>query len=107
MRPSDLVLNVHLQPSGKAEAVAPTVGLYFTERPPRARPMLIKLENDRALDIPPGARDFMVEDDFRLPIDVDVLAVYPHAHYLGTLLEAYATLPDGSRRGRSGFRNGT
>jgi len=27
-----------------------------------------------------------------------VLAVYPHAHYLGKLLEAYATLPDGERR---------
>jgi tetratricopeptide (TPR) repeat protein len=60
--------------------------------------MLIKLENDRALDISAGDRDFAVADDFRLPVDVDVLAVYPHAHYLGTLLEAYATLPDGSRR---------
>ena len=27
----------------------------------------------------------------------DVIAVYPHAHYLGTLLEGFATLPDGSR----------
>jgi tetratricopeptide (TPR) repeat protein len=29
---------------------------------------------------------------------VDVLAVYPHAHYLGRLLEGYVTLPDGSRK---------
>src|SRR5262249_53880220 len=49
-------------------------------------------------DIPPGARDFLISDDFRLPLDVDVLAVYPHAHYLGKLLEAFAILPDGSRR---------
>jgi Flp pilus assembly protein TadD len=95
---SDLILNVHLQPSGKVEDVAPTVGLYFTDRPPTALPMLLKLENDRALNIPAGERDYMVADDFRLPVDVDVLAVYPHAHYLGTLLEAFATLPDGSRR---------
>ena len=60
--------------------------------------MLLKLENDRALDIPPSKPDFPIADDFRLPVDVDVLAVYPHAHYLGKLLEAYATLPDGSRR---------
>ncbi len=33
-----------------------------------------------------------------MPIDVDVLAVYPHAHYLGKVLEAYATLPDGTRK---------
>lgn len=28
---------------------------------------------------------------------MDVLAVYPHAHYLGHVLEAYATLPNGKR----------
>ena len=44
------------------------------------------------------AQDFVISDNFRLPLDVDVLAVYPHAHYLGKLLEAFATLPDGSRR---------
>src|SRR5262249_36762766 len=48
--------------------------------------------------IPPGARDFLVGDDFRLPLDVDVLGVYPHAHYLGKVLEGYATLPGGSRQ---------
>ena len=95
---SDLVLNVHMKPSGKPESVQPYLGLYFTDEPPAKRPMLVKLENDRALDIPAGARDFQVSDDFRLPADVDVLAVYPHAHYLGTLLEGFATLPDGSRR---------
>jgi tetratricopeptide (TPR) repeat protein len=31
-------------------------------------------------------------------MDADILAVYPHAHYLGKLLEAYATLPTGERR---------
>jgi tetratricopeptide (TPR) repeat protein len=31
-------------------------------------------------------------------MDLDVLAVYPHAHYLATLMEAYATLPDGTRK---------
>ncbi len=43
-------------------------------------------------------RDFPVSDDFRLPMDADILAVYPHAHYLGKLLEAYATLPGGARK---------
>jgi tetratricopeptide (TPR) repeat protein len=31
-------------------------------------------------------------------MDADILAVYPHAHYLGKLLEAYATLPGGARK---------
>jgi Flp pilus assembly protein TadD len=60
--------------------------------------MLLQLEHDGALDIPPGDRDFLVSDDFRMPLDADLLAVYPHAHYLGKLLEGYATLPDGTRR---------
>ena len=93
----DLVLNVHLQPSGKREEVRPSVGLYFTDHPTTKFPMLVQLEHDGALDIPPGDADFLVTDDFRLPMDADALAVYPHAHYLGKLLEGYATLPDGRR----------
>src|SRR5438046_550166 len=50
---NDLVLNVHLRPSGKPENVRPIVGLYFTAEAPTRAPMLVKLENDRALDIPP------------------------------------------------------
>ena len=94
---NDLILNAHLQPSGKPEIVQPSVGLYFTDKPPKHFPVLLQLEHDGALNIPPGARDFLISDDFRLPVDADVLAVYPHAHYLGNLLEGYATLPDGKR----------
>ena len=93
-----LVLNTHIQASGKTEQIAPKVGLYFTDKPPTRFPLLIQLENDNALNIPAGARDFAVADDFRIPVDVDALAVYPHAHYLGHVLEAYATLPGGTRR---------
>ena len=95
---NELVLNMHLQPSGKKEEVRPSIGLYFTDQPRTKFPLLIQLENDQALDIPAGARDFTISDDFRLPMDADVLAIYPHAHYLGKLLEAWATLPDGSRK---------
>jgi tetratricopeptide (TPR) repeat protein/mono/diheme cytochrome c family protein len=94
---NDLVLNVHFHPTGKPEVVQPSVGLYFTDEPPTRFPMLIQIEHDRALNVAPGVRDFLVSDDFRLPVDATVYAVYPHAHYLGTLLEGYATLPDGSR----------
>jgi Flp pilus assembly protein TadD len=94
---NDLVLNAHLQPSGKPEEIQPSIGLYFTDKAPAQFPVLIQLEHDGALNIPPGARDFLISDDFRLPMDVQILAVYPHAHYLGKLLEAYATLPGGKR----------
>jgi Tetratricopeptide repeat len=95
---NNLVLNAHLQPSGKPETIRPVVGLYFTDQKPQKFPILIQLEHDGALNIPPGAHDFLVSDDFKLPRDVNVLAVYPHAHYLGHVLDAYATLPNGERK---------
>jgi tetratricopeptide (TPR) repeat protein len=95
---TDLVLNLHLQSTGKTESVQAEIGLYFSPHPPTRFPMLIQLEHDGAIDIPAGDRSFSVTDELRLPDDVNVLAIYPHAHYLGKLVEAWATLPDGSRK---------
>jgi len=94
---ASLILNMHMRPSGKEETVQPAVGFYFTSQPPSLHPMLLQLEHDGALDIPPGARDFAVDDHLTLPVGVEVLAVYPHAHYIGKQVEAWATLPDGMR----------
>ncbi|MGH9454653.1 MAG: tetratricopeptide repeat protein, partial [Terriglobia bacterium] len=94
---TDLILNVHMQPIGKPETLQAKVGLYFTDQPPTKHPMLIQLENDGALDIPPGDKNFVITDQFTLPIDVYAYGVYPHAHYLGKDLEGNATLPDGTR----------
>ncbi len=94
---TDLVLNLHLQPTGKPEVIRPVVGLYFTDTPPRRFPMLLQLEDDGAIDIPPGASDYVVTDHYTLPVDVEVLGVYPHAHYVGKDVQGYAVLPDGSK----------
>jgi tetratricopeptide (TPR) repeat protein/mono/diheme cytochrome c family protein len=95
---TDLVLNTHFQPSGKPELIQPTLGLYFTDKPATMHPILLQLDNDRMLDIPPGEKNFLVSDDFTLPVDASVLAIYPHAHYLGRDLLALATLPDGTKK---------
>ncbi len=58
----------------------------------------MQLEHDGAINIPPGSRTFSVTDKLTLPVDVEALAIYPHAHYLGKLIEAWATLPDGHRQ---------
>lgn len=92
-----LILNAHLQPGGRPAELQPEIGLYFADKPATRFPILIQLEHDGAFDIPPGVRDFIVRDDFTLPVDADALAIYPHAHYLGKRIEAYATLP-GNRR---------
>jgi len=89
-------LNAHFQPSGKPEVIQPTIGIYFTDDPATKFPMLLQLQNDGKLNIPAGDANFVVMDQLTLPTDVDLLAIYPHAHYLGKDLLAIATLPDGS-----------
>jgi Flp pilus assembly protein TadD len=95
---NDLVLNTHLQPSGKPESVQPTIGIYFTNQPATKFPVLLQLENDRALDIPPGGKYFLVSDQFTLPGDVQLLAIYPHAHYLCRDMLALARFSDGTEK---------
>lgn len=102
---NDLILNMHLKPSGKAETMQAEVGLYFTDKPPDKQPMLLQLEDDAALDIPAGRTDFVVQDEMKLPVGVDVLGVYPHAHYLGRDLQGYAILPSGEKKWLIWIRN--
>ncbi len=95
---TDLVLNMHLQPSGKPERLQPSIGLFFTDRAPTRFPMLLQLEHDGALDIPPGVSDFEISDSYVVPVDVDLVAVYPHAHYLGKDLVGVVAMPDGTQK---------
>ena len=95
---NDLILNIHLKPSGKAQTLDAQIGLYFSPDPPRKQPMLIALERDDQLDIPPGDASFVVEDSLTLPVDVEVLGVYPHAHYLGHDMQGWAILPNGEKK---------
>ena len=95
---NDLVLNTHLQPSGKAESIQPSIGIYFTNQPATKFPVLLQLDNDRALDIPAGDGNFLVTDQFTLPEDVQLLAIYPHAHYLCRDMLALARFSDGSEK---------
>jgi len=94
---TDLVLELHMAPSGKPELIQPLVGLYFAEKPPTKIPVQLRIEPP-VIDIPAGERNYVIEDSFVLPVDVDVLSIFPHAHYLGKVMECTAVLPDGTRR---------
>jgi tetratricopeptide (TPR) repeat protein len=101
---SDLVVQLHLQPTGKPELVQPAIGLYFTREPPTETPAILRLGRQN-LDIPPGAADYRVVDSYVVPVDVEVRAIQPHAHYRAREVNAWATLPDGSRRWLIRIRN--
>ena len=94
-RGSDLVMQLHMLPTGAPEVIQPSVGLFFSDWPPTREPLPIKLES-KAIDIPAGQADYAIDDRYVLPADVDVLSIYPHAHYLAKEMKGPATLPDGS-----------
>src|ERR1043166_2994980 len=91
---SDLVVQMHLLPTGTPEPVRPVLGLFLTDTPPAHEPFLVRLES-KSIDIPAGQREFVAEDSYVLPADVDATSIYPHAHYLAKDMQAKAILPDG------------
>ena len=91
---SDLVVMLHLKPSGKPETVQASLGLYFSDKPPSRLPVMLRLTR-QDLDIAAGDRSYETADSYTLPVDVVMHTVQPHAHYLGRRFEGTALLPDG------------
>jgi Flp pilus assembly protein TadD len=98
LRPGDdLVLQLHLVPTGKVERVQPRIGLYFTDQPTTIEPFPLALFSEQ-IDIAAGDADFVLRDQITLPVPVVVHRVYPHAHYLGRRLRAWIQPPGGAER---------
>jgi Tfp pilus assembly protein PilF len=96
---TDLVLQLHMLPSDTPQTIRAAVGFHFAEPSEVPDPAhVLLLDADDQLNIPAGEKNFVVTDSMELPVDVEVLVVYPHAHYLGKSVEGWATLPDGTTR---------
>lgn len=94
---TDLVVEIHMQPSGKPEVVKPSIGFYFGNDPPGRPPAMLRLGR-QGIDIPAGEKNYSIFDSFVLPVDVEVQAVQPHAHYRAHDVTGTATLPDGTTK---------
>jgi tetratricopeptide (TPR) repeat protein len=94
---TDFVLLLHMIAGAQNETVQPSVGLFFSDTPPTRTPISVKLEA-HGIAIPAGESNYIVEDSYVLPVDVDAVSIYPHAHYLGKEMRGTATLPDGSQK---------
>ena len=94
---TDLVVELHMQPSGKPEQVSPSIGLYFGDKAPTRTPAMLRLGR-QDIDIPAGDAHYVVTDSYTLPVDVELEAVQPHAHYRARDVRGEATLPDGSKK---------
>jgi hypothetical protein len=94
---TDLVLQLHMQPSGKPERVQPRIGLYFTREAP-TRPRVSLRIGDPPIDIAAGVTSYRIGDRYTFPAEAVALGIFPHAHYLATRMRCWLTMPDGSRR---------
>ena len=95
---ADIVLNSHFHPSGKEEEEQTTIGLYFSDKKPdrtligfQVPPVFGSISG---LDIPAGESNYELKSKFTTPVDIDLVGVGAHMHYIGHTAKAHATLPD-------------
>lgn len=94
---AELLLQLHLHPSGKPEQERSSIGIHLTGEEPLAQLKPLGLMN-ADVDIPAGARFYALRDSHTLKRDVDVVGLFPHMHLLGRTTALLAILPDGATR---------
>lgn len=100
---SNLVVQLHLHPSGKAEQENGQLAIYFAKTPPAKSLTGIQVPPmfgfAMGIDIQPGENRYTIKDSFELPVGVEAFGARGHAHYLAREMKMTATLPDGTTRG--------
>ncbi len=93
---TDMVLQLHLHPSGKQEADRSSVALYFADKPVARKmsrsPFVV---GSILIDIPPGEPSHEINTSVTLPAPVTLVSLLPHMHLIGKEMKLTATLPDG------------
>jgi mono/diheme cytochrome c family protein len=94
---SDLVVQFHFHPTGKEELVQSTMAIYFAKAKP-ARIITGGNAHYFRINIPAGDSNYVVTAQYKVPVDVDLIGITPHAHLLCKDMHGWATLPDGTRK---------
>ena len=96
---SDLIVNIHYAPSGKADTDQSEIRLYFAKTPViREVKTLTITENNisnQPFLIPANEKKTFFVQFGPLPDTVRLLSVMPHMHWLGKTVKAFAITPDG------------
>ncbi len=91
---TDLVLQIHYHPSGKPETDISSVGVTFSNPPPTHGKTSVIMVNT-SIDIAPGDSAYVSKSSLTLPRDVEISAIFPHAHWLCKDMKVDAFLPSG------------
>ncbi len=102
---ADVLLQIHYHKSGKPEADASSIGLYFAKGPVDKLIRSGVVFPDRPgffgmpeLKIPAGDANHEVKGSLTIRQDSHLLAVFPHMHWLGKDFVLRAVRPDGSKQ---------
>ena len=94
---SDIVLEVHYMPEGKATTDQSSVGLVFAKEPPKERVMTLSAVNE-TFKIPPGDPNYRVDSSFTVRHEVTLLGMHPHMHTRGKDMAFRLVFPNGETR---------
>ncbi|MEZ6194705.1 MAG: cytochrome c [Planctomycetota bacterium] len=90
-------LELHLNPRGRLEEERGALRVWFA--PPGPRDEVVPLAiGSLCIDIPPGARDYRVEDEIELDRDVRLVGLFPMARYVCQEVTLRVTPPGGTPR---------
>jgi hypothetical protein len=92
---SDLIMQVHYTPVGRAKADRSKIGLILARTRPRWQVASIN-HCTMAFVIPPGAPNHEVKSRLTLKSDTTLLSLRPHMHLRGKDFKFTATYPDGA-----------
>jgi hypothetical protein len=94
---SDIVLQVHYHPGGKAGSDRTRVGLYFSRKPIKQALHWNNASNYN-FRLPAGASNVEVRANWFVPVELEALAVCPHMHELGRDMHMSVKFPNGTTR---------
>jgi thiol-disulfide isomerase/thioredoxin len=95
----DLLMQLHLHPTGREEKDRSSVGLYFAKKPvSRVVSRTPLVTGTIVLDVPAGADSHEVRTSVTLPTDVSIISVLPHMHLVGKSMKVTARLPSGEEQ---------
>ena len=92
---SDIVLQIHYHPIGRAVSDQSRLGLYFAPSSSTHKTTEIMVANID-LHIPAGAARHHHHAEYEIPVDTIVFDATPHMHVLGKEIKAVAHRPDGT-----------
>ncbi len=91
---SDVIIQVHYHPRGKAETDRSKIGLYFSKKPIK-QVMHWGIVINPSLELPPGQSNIEIKGMWEVPVDITLHSVSPHMHLLGHDMQISVKFPDG------------